>query len=51
MILVTGGSGLVGTHLKEVMPDAIYLSSNDFDLNDMNQVDKMTRLFKNINSH
>ena len=46
MILVTGGSGLVGSHLKEVMPDAIYLSSKDFDLNNMNEVDKMMNLYK-----
>ena len=24
MILVTGGSGLVGKHLKDIMPDAVY---------------------------
>lgn len=31
-ILVTGGSGLVGTSLKKYLPEAIYLSSKDFDL-------------------
>lgn len=31
-VLVTGGSGLVGSHLKEVMPDAVYISSKDYDL-------------------
>jgi GDP-L-fucose synthase len=31
-ILITGGSGMVGQHLKEIMPDAIYLSSKDADL-------------------
>lgn len=31
-ILVTGGSGLVGQHLKEIMPEAIYVSSIDYDL-------------------
>ncbi len=46
MILVTGGSGLVGSHLKEVMPDAIYLSSKDFDLNNMNEVDEMMNLYR-----
>lgn len=30
--LVTGGSGLVGRYLKELMPDARYLSSKDVDL-------------------
>ncbi len=31
-ILVTGGSGLVGRHLKEILPDATYISSKDYDL-------------------
>jgi GDP-L-fucose synthase len=31
-ILVTGGSGLVGSYLKKYLPNAIYLSSKDFDL-------------------
>lgn len=31
-ILVTGGSGLVGKYLKNYLPNAIYLSSKDFDL-------------------
>lgn len=31
-ILVTGGTGLVGKALQEIMPDALYLSSTDFDL-------------------
>ena len=31
-ILVTGGSGLVGGHLKNHLPNAIYLSSKDYDL-------------------
>lgn len=31
-ILVTGGSGLVGSHLKRFLPDASYVSSSDFDL-------------------
>ncbi len=31
-ILVTGGSGLVGRHLKEILPEATYISSKDFDL-------------------
>lgn len=40
-ILVTGGSGLVGTHLKRIMPEAIYVSSKDFDLTDCNEVQRM----------
>ncbi len=31
-ILVTGGTGLVGSHLKRFLPDAEYISSKDFDL-------------------
>jgi GDP-L-fucose synthase len=31
-IIVTGGSGLVGKSLKKYLPNAIYLSSKDFDL-------------------
>lgn len=40
-IVVTGGSGLVGSHLKKILPDAIYLSSSDYDLTSENQVVKM----------
>ena len=31
-ILVTGGNGLVGKHLQDILPDAIYVSSKDYDL-------------------
>jgi len=31
-ILVTGGTGLVGSHLRRFLPDATYLSSSDCDL-------------------
>jgi GDP-L-fucose synthase len=31
-ILVTGGSGLVGSHLREILPEATYISSKDCDL-------------------
>jgi len=31
-IVVTGGSGMVGKSLKKIMPNAIYLSSQDYDL-------------------
>jgi GDP-L-fucose synthase len=31
-ILVTGGSGLVGRHLREILPEAVYISSKDYDL-------------------
>ncbi len=45
-ILVTGGSGLVGKHLKDILPDAIYISSKDFDLTDMDRVDVMMDFFR-----
>ena len=31
-VLVTGGSGMVGSYLKEINPDWIYLSSSDWNL-------------------
>ncbi len=37
-ILVTGGSGLVGRHLKEILPDAYYISSKDYNLVSENDV-------------
>jgi GDP-L-fucose synthase len=37
-ILVTGGSGLVGNHLKKYLPNAIYTSSKDYDLTLENDV-------------
>ena len=44
-ILVTGGSGLVGTYLKEVMPSAIYVNSKNYNLLKENEVKQM---FKDI---
>lgn len=46
IVLVTGGSGLVGSALKSLQPDWLYISSKDCDLNDFNRVHE---LFKNIN--
>ena len=31
-ILVTGATGLVGKYLKEIMPNANYVSSKDYNL-------------------
>ena len=36
-ILVTGGSSMVGKHLQKIMPNALYLSSKDCDLENYNQ--------------
>ena len=46
MILVTGGSGLVGKHLKDIMPDATYIGSKDCDLTDVTQVDALMDFFR-----
>tara|TARA_B100000575_G_C23102594_1_gene636235 strand:- start:735 stop:1652 length:918 start_codon:yes stop_codon:yes gene_type:complete len=40
-ILVTGGSGLVGKHLQDLLPESIYLSSKDCDLTDVNCVNNL----------
>ena len=45
-ILVTGGSGLVGKHLQEILPDAIYISSKDFDLTDCKQSRRMIEKYR-----
>jgi len=45
-ILVTGGTGMVGRHLKKIMPDAIYISSNDCDLRDYSQARILLKLHK-----
>lgn len=36
--LVTGGTGLVGRHLQEILPDAEYISSSDNDLRSEQEV-------------
>lgn len=40
-ILVTGGSGLVGNHLKELFPDASYISSKDYNLTSESDVKRL----------
>jgi GDP-L-fucose synthase len=40
-IVITGGSGLVGSHLKKILPNAIYLSSKDYNLTSEKEVDRM----------
>ena len=44
--IVTGGSGMVGRHLQELMPDLIYLSSSDCDLTNELQVNKLFKDYK-----
>jgi GDP-L-fucose synthase len=45
-IVVTGGSGLVGKYLKKYLPEAIYLSSKDFDLTTETGVKNMYLKYK-----
>ena len=40
-ILVTGGNGLVGTHLQDILPDATYISSKDYDLTESVNVHRL----------
>jgi len=40
-ILVTGGSGLVGKHLQDILPEATYVSSLAYDLTKMDEVKEM----------
>jgi GDP-L-fucose synthase len=40
-VLVTGGTGFLGKHLKEKKPDWIYVSSKDFDLTKQHRVKEM----------
>jgi GDP-L-fucose synthase len=44
--LITGGSGMVGTHLKEYMPKEVYISSKNYDLRDKDQVKRMFELYR-----
>lgn len=45
MILVTGGSGLVGKYLKNVIPDAIFVSSADYNLMNLHEVERMMEFY------
>ena len=46
MILVTGGSGLVGQHLKDILPNAKYFSSKYCNLLKPDVVDSMFKFYK-----
>jgi len=40
-ILVTGGKGMVGQHLQEILPKAVYIGSKDYDLRDWLEVENL----------
>ena len=48
-ILVTGGTGMVGTYLKEILSNAKYIGSKDCDLTDVKQVNELWGDFKPTN--
>ena len=51
-ILVTGGSGLVGRYLQNILPDAVYISSKDYNLTRIDEVrDMMNEHEPNIVIH
>ena len=45
-ILVTGGSGLIGSYLKNFIPTAIYVSSKEYNLLNLNEVEEMFKKIK-----
>ena len=46
MILVTGGSGLVGKHLQDIMEDAVFLSSSDGNLLRVDDIEYLLKYYK-----
>ena len=40
-IVVTGGNGLVGKHLQDILPDAIYVSSKDYNLTESHDAHRL----------
>ena len=45
-ILVTGGNGMVGKHLQEILPNAIYIGSKECNLTSWKEVEYMMFLHK-----
>ena len=41
--LITGGSGMVGRSFEKYLPDAVSISSSDYDLRESAQVDEMLK--------
>ena len=42
-ILVTGGTGMLGMHLKKILPTAIYVGSKDYNLTDLKDTKKLLK--------
>lgn len=45
-ILITGGSGMVGNAFKRIIPNAVYISSNDYDLRSHFETGRMFAVYK-----
>lgn len=45
-ILITGGSSMVGKHLQKLLPDAMYISSKQFDLRNIGAVQEMFHVLR-----
>ena len=45
-LLITGGNGVVGKHLQEILPDAIYVGSKDYDLRNWLEVKNLFEIHK-----
>lgn len=48
-VLVTGGAGMVGRHLKEIAPEYIYLNRKDCDLTNYKEVQKLFHFYRPSN--
>ena len=44
--LITGGSGMVGKSFEKLLPDAVFISSGDYDLRKNSQVSEMFEKYK-----
>ncbi len=45
-LLITGGNGMVGKHLQEILPNATYIGSKDCNLTSCKEVEHM--MFLNV---
>ena len=45
-ILITGGTGMVGNAMKEILPNAVFIGSEDFDLTDKAESAEMFSFYK-----